>query len=105
MKFATQRLAKISAQFEKLIKQGEEEFAVMIMDYPYEISVPLTVNKDERDLTFIYEIEVIEIWLCEHITNEYIAFPNSAMGKYKAMWKYCYFKDKDDATRFKLVWG
>jgi len=100
-----ERLVELSKRFEELIKQGEEEFAKLVEGYPYEISVPLTVMEDDRDKTFVKEIEVITKWIEENITTEYVAFPNSAMGKYKAMWKYVYFKDKDDATRFKLVWG
>lgn len=92
-------------KIETLIQQGETTFAGLIEGYPYVILVPLTINDDERDTTFIDEIEIIEDWLNENISGEYISFPNNAIGKYKSMWQYVYFKNNNDAIRFKLVWG
>lgn len=92
-------------EIEKLVKQGEIEFSILVDGYPYIILVPLTITEDERDIRFVKEIEIIEGWLEENIANEYIPFPNSAVGRYKEMWQYVYFKNRDDAIRFKLVWG
>jgi hypothetical protein len=84
----------------KIIRKAEREFLEETSDYAVGMALPvelmtvsLTIGDD------------VDEWLRNHVgEDEYLAFPNNAMGKYKDRWNWIYFKNIQDAMLFKLTW-
>lgn len=88
-----------------LLQDMFDEYEELVKNYPYNVPVPISFTEDERkDHIWLGEIKVIEKWLEKNIDTEYIAFPD-ACGVRKDEWSHVFFKDKDDAFMFKMVWG
>lgn len=82
-----------------LLEEGEYRFEQEVADFPVSVNVrdwPGYVDK--KDLVKFEE------WLSENLaTNDYIAFPSSAQGKYKEEYTKVFFKDRSVATYFKVA--
>jgi len=89
----------------RLLQDMFDDYEAKVKDYPYNVFVPLTITDNERkDYIWLNEIKVIEEWLEENISSEYIAFPD-ACGVRKDESSHVFFKDEHDALMFKMVWG
>lgn len=102
-------MRKFSAELRAFRKQylleGEEGFLAMMEAHPHKILVPMPPFKAESDIAFMKKIDLAEEWIRKYVKGKYVAFPTEAIGKYKDMWQYVFFKDPADAVMFKLVWG
>lgn len=85
-----------------LINQGEWDFEQEVETYPYGLPVE---GLGTSDFASQREADIKE-WLDSRIpASDYLFMPTNASGKYKDHWNWIYFKKKEQAALFKLVWG
>jgi hypothetical protein len=93
---------------EILIEQGEYDFEQEIKDFPVVIQMPESAfTKAKYKLNTTGDpspvFKVAEDWLRANVpSDEYLAFPNTACGKYKKCCFNVYFKSATWATYFKI---
>lgn len=88
-----------------ILIKAEQEFDEKIAPYPFKVKSQHIKEEGEPSTLFIDEIKKVERWLKRNITGGYISFPEDAIGRFKGDWKYCFFKNEEDAVFFKLTWG
>lgn len=81
---------------ELLIVQGEYNFEQQVKDFPYHVTLDLAKKDD------VLGKQALD-WLEANLsTDEYLAFPNEAIGIYKDCSSNIYFRSVSLATLFKL---
>lgn len=85
-----------------LKRQGEWDFEQEILPYPYGLEIKDLGKQEFADLK---ETQIKEWIEARFQPSDYLIMPQNASGKYKDHWNWIYFKKKEQAALFKLVWG